>query len=589
MQTDLKKRLPSFRLRLITLTVSAIAVALLVSMTVFFLLTNNVLGSYIRNDLSFVMDETSGNLANKMTWVEDMLLSIRKSEVLLSAFSGKTLPNEEMTTASALKEVTDLYSDKNIVSTGMPFVETVYLFGSNGMVGRSDYFEHLTAQQLQIDTTYRMLYAEFMRSGLDMMIETTENSINIFYTVYNQWADPLGTAIFVLNRTGVRHYLDKIDEYENPFWILTDKHGIPVLQSSGVAPARTELGNLIAVDRGSGYEYTINSTRYLTRTRFLSMGLRCVAGMPTNRLSSLLYKTVLPYLLTAVLLTLALGIGLFFSVIRLTKPLFQLTSNLQKVARQDFQVRLPDYDTEEFYTVSTAFNTMTTTIEYLIHDVYEKQLLAKDSEIRVLQSQLNPHFMFNVLHTIALKAKLNGDNEVSCMASNFAGLTRARLSHNRDDKIPISQELQYVRFYLDLQTARFEDKLNNHITVHDCALLNCLVPRLTMEMIVENAVAHGSEPKDGPGTVSIDISPCEDGICIAIADDGIGFARGDGLISLPLAPQSDGGCRHNHIALNSVYTLLHHFYDPPYGICIESKQNEGTRVKIIIPREEVHK
>lgn len=97
------------------------------------------------------------------------------------------------------------------------------------------------------------------------------------------------------------------------------------------------------------------------------------------------------------------------------------------------------------------------------------------------QSQINPHFLYNVLHTISLKAKLDGNEDIHHMASSFAKLTQARLSHNADDKITLEQELQYVKFYLDLQKYRFEEKLQYYIMVQNNDLLHYTIPRLTVE------------------------------------------------------------------------------------------------------------
>ncbi len=144
--------------------------------------------------------------------------------------------------------------------------------------------------------------------------------------------------------------------------------------------------------------------------------------------------------------------------------------------------------------MSQAFNAMTDTIDHLINDVYEKKLIAMDSELRFLQSQVNPHFMYNVLCSIALMAQMDGNTDIQKMASNFAGLTQARLSSGGDIKIPLAQELQYAKFYIELQQMRFGNKISYQVSVSDEALLSCLVPKLTLEMLVENAVGHGIEP-----------------------------------------------------------------------------------------------
>lgn len=236
--------------------------------------------------------------------------------------------------------------------------------------------------------------------------------------------------------------------------------------------------------------------------------------------------------------------------------------------------------------MSQAFNAMTDTIDHLINDVYEKKLVAMDSELRFLQSQVNPHFMYNVLCSIALMAQMDGNTDIQKMASNFAGLTQARLSSGGDIKIPLAQELQYAKFYIELQQMRFGNKISYQVSVSDETLLSCLVPKLTLEMLVENAVGHGIEPKEGPGTVRVSVGCSENGALeLVVTDDGVGFAGQNGEIRLPLDLPAVGS-RHNRVALNTVYQMLKHLYGPEYGIRITSFENSGTKVTILLPKED---
>lgn len=583
-----KRELPSLRGRLIVLYVSALLIAILLSAGIFIMLIVNVLGSSTRSDLNFTLQETSGNMATKMTLVADMLQSIRKNDTLADALANGSLAlegEEQAEIATALTKAVDLYSDKNSGGLSLPFVEMVYLFDQNGALCRSTYHEYLAARQAEIDSGYRAQYEAFRASGTDVQTVTTAGAVNILYTLYDNWMDPTGTVIFVLNESAIQELLQKIAEYPGAYWGVFDKTGAPVLQSEAGRLTQEEEAYLSAVRSADTFQYSIKGVPFLVYTQFHSMGLRTVLGIPANQLAILLYRAVFPYLGLSILLSIGISAVLFLIILRLTRPLPEVAHKLQQVAEQHFDVKLPAYPSAEFNTISTTFNTMTDTINHLINDVYEKKLLAMDSEIRLLQSQINPHFMYNVLCSIAMKAKLDGNEDVYKMASSFAGLTQARLNRSGQDKIPLEQELQYVRFYLDLQHFRFEDKLHYHIDVQDPALLQYTIPRLTMEIIVENAVVHGIEPKAGPGTVYVDISETQDGILILVEDDGVGFRQQDGYVSLPLPPKEDDEGTHNYVALNNAYKLLHHYYGSGYGISIQSRKDTGTIVKIKIPKE----
>lgn len=585
-----KNKLPSLRIRLVSLCVFFIVIALILSTSVFLFLINNVLGTYMKRDLEFALRETGNNLFNKTVLMEDTLLRIRQDTALMSALSGDGLLEEKYEnklTSKALESAADLFSDKNTENLSGPFIDMVYLFDLNGILNMCTYEGQLSVTKQQMDLEYTRIYKEFLKRGNDTAIVPGTNHVNVIYTLYDAWLEAKGTVIFAMRYEAFSELLNKTNDYKNSFWLVFDEDGTAILNSSDITLSAQDALKLSSYAQANTFNVSLSVGDYLVSSRTLNMGLRCAIGVPANTLSLILYQAVLPYLFVAAGLLLLIGFLLFFLIMHLTKPLTEVANNLQKVAEKNFSVKLPTYNYEEFHTIGVTFNLMTETINYLVNDVYEKQLIAKDSEIKVLQSQINPHFMYNVLHSIALKAKLDGNEEVYKMARNFAGLTRARLSHNGDDKISIEMELQYVRFYLELQKIRFEDKLNYCINVETPELLNCLIPRLVVEMIVENAVTHGIEPKGEPGCVFVDVSQVDDSLVIIIEDDGVGFEGQDGFVQLPLIIKSNEG-HGNQVALNNSYKLIHHFYGEDYGISIQSRRDVGTVVKIQIPKEKAN-
>ena len=133
---------------------------------------------------------------------------------------------------------------------------------------------------------------------------------------------------------------------------------------------------------------------------------------------------------------------------------------------------------------------------------------------------------------------------------------------------------------------RFGEKISYQVSVSEDALLSCLVPKLTIEMLVENAVGHGIEPKESSGIVQVSISSADpETLKIVIKDDGVGFEGKNGEITLPLDLPA-AGSRHNRVALNTVYKMLRHLYGTEYGIRISSFENKGTTVTILLPKED---
>ena len=278
----------------------------------------------------------------------------------------------------------------------------------------------------------------------------------------------------------------------------------------------------------------------------------------------------------------------------ISRRLNRLVTQADEIAQGNF-IKKAESSTaqDEFGVLEKSMDRMSAQLEDLIEREYKAQVQQAQLEretnqarFLALQSQVNPHFMYNVLCSIALMAQMDGNTDIQKMASNFAGLTQARLSSGGDIKIPLAQELQYAKFYIELQQMRFGNKISYQVSVSDEALLSCLVPKLTLEMLVENAVGHGIEPKEGPGTVRVSVGCTENGALeLVVTDDGVGFAGQNGQIQLPLDLPAVGS-RHNRVALNTVYQMLKHLYGPEYGIRITSFENSGTKVTILLPKED---
>ena len=377
---------PSLRGRLIWLCVSSVLVTLLVSLLVLVLLISNVMEPFVNREVEFAMQAVSRSLSTKVQLLEDTLLRTCKSHQMATDASEAR--------SETFKSLVDIYSDKNIVVPGLPFVEMAYFIDLTGAFDVVCYHENLSNEQTRLNKD-----------------------------VYDRWADPFGTVIFVLNQAAVESIMSKLSDYQDSFWYLFDKDGSIVLSESTLHLHPEEQFALSETGRNASYTRKIGNSRYLLFSEASGMGLRCAVGVPSVQILRLLYQVAAPYVLSCVLLLLAIAVIVFFAVMHRLRPLQEMTLQLQQVAQQNFSVKLPQYDCQEFSTMSQAFNAMTDAIDHLINDIYEKKLVAMDSELRFLQSQVNPHFMYNVLCSMALMAQLDGNPEIQRMASNFAGLT----------------------------------------------------------------------------------------------------------------------------------------------------------------------
>ncbi|MBS6645198.1 MAG: sensor histidine kinase [Clostridiaceae bacterium] len=268
---------------------------------------------------------------------------------------------------------------------------------------------------------------------------------------------------------------------------------------------------------------------------------------------------------------------IFFSN-SLIRPLHNMANSMDIAAKGDFTVSLPIESDDEIGQLSRHFNSMIQKINSLIDNVYKKELLYKDAEFKMLQAQINPHFIYNVLDTISWTVQLNGMPEISKMASALSRLMR--ISINKNQNITLKEELSCVQDYLLIQKIRYQDKISAVIDV-DERLNDLVIPKLILEPIVENAVVHGLEGKVGTGLILVKGELTSGTVIFTIKDNGIGITQ-ERLEEI-WSSHSKSNSTHTGLGFLNVHSRIQYIYGSDYGLEIKSQRNSGTTVTIRIP------
>jgi len=210
---------------------------------------------------------------------------------------------------------------------------------------------------------------------------------------------------------------------------------------------------------------------------------------------------------------------------------------------------------------------------------YSLELTKKQMEYSALRSQINPHFLYNTLEAVRSQAILAGVPDIAAMTERLSCFFRYCIS-SKGDFVTIREELNNVRDYFYIQQYRFEDrfslKIINEEDNHD--ILDCFIPKMTLQPLVENSIFHGLEPRNTKGTVIIRMRSTKQKIYIYISDDGVG-----------ISPEKINQCfntdnEHNgHIGMNNVNARIHLYFGSPYGLHVQSIPDIGTDVEVMIP------
>lgn len=291
------------------------------------------------------------------------------------------------------------------------------------------------------------------------------------------------------------------------------------------------------------------------------------------------------------LITFILLLATYWFSLGITKPIDQLTKAANELSKGKFDQQIKIDTKDEIAFLAKTFDRMRININNLILEIKKKaqlekelqqsKILLQESQFRSLQSQINPHFLFNTLNTISKKAYLEGSEETSDMLAKVASLLRYNLKRI-DRSVTIGEEAEVLKQYMDIQKARFTDRLH-FITEIDTNCLVVKIPALTLQPIIENAVIHAVEPKEEGGVINFRVIDMDNRVLVEIEDDGFGMSEevkkrilsGE---SVPTSGHSTG------IGLSNVVKRLRLFYGYEDVMQIESNNGQGTKVSLILKK-----
>lgn len=281
---------------------------------------------------------------------------------------------------------------------------------------------------------------------------------------------------------------------------------------------------------------------------------------------------------TAVLiLAAALLVGWIISHM-LSRPLQQLETAMEQFEQDaDGFTFQPVAGTREVQELSDSFGHMVGRIQRLMTTVREEEIDLRKTELKALQAQINPHFLYNTLDSIAWMCERGKNADAVKMVHALAKLFRISISKGHE-LIPIEKELQHAEAYLLIQKFRYKNQFTYHFTV-DESCLHDLCNKSTLQPIIENAITHGLDLLVEPGHIEIEVAADGDDVLFKVSDDGIGMPPEQVAELLQNEPSDRTG-----IGIKNVNDRLRIYFGPQYGLSIESVPDEGTTVTIRMPR-----
>ena len=405
----------------------------------------------------------------------------------------------------------------------------------------------------------RIVLASILRRVYD------NNGTNLGYLVVEIFAEALTSVLHSKDILSDILLIDNRDFIASSL-LFTDKSGtfdkFPVLSSLKNVERNTVQktgSSIIAIENVPGTELSLSTV-----------------------VSSVPYQESLDRILYIFFVTMAVGtvLAMFLSFLfsrSISRPIKDLALRMADVEMGILETQKGSSSIFEVSQLEHSFNIMVQQIVSLLAISKEEQEKLNEAERKALESQMNPHFLFNTLNTIKALAKLHGEQDIYTITVKLGKLLRSTID-NHESECTLEQSMSLIDSYLTIQKLRFGDKL--HVETYldpSCAMVK--TPKLIIQPLVENAIIHGLEPKAGTWELSVKVVQLTKRIFISIEDNGVGIEEG----SLPEDLQKLANS--THVGVYNVYRRLFLKYGRKMNFSIASTIGEGTKVKISFPTD----
>lgn len=572
----LRKEMTSLMLRTSACTLlSAVLAILYVFFSFFFQKT--------QEDIEYVLKSTTQQYQSHMQFIADGAISIRHNILLDDFFENNGFDRKVV--EEQLSYSMELFADRNRVNQQLPFVTSLYLFNNNDQCINEHYYATTLAFEMEEENKYRSMQRWFKADGNRYASVTDKENLNVLFRIYDDEMEEKGIGIAQISLEAIDAVFENVNNYKAGSWMLLSGNDF-LLFPEEKAERMYKLSKTEAVWSG---RRNIGGEKVIGYADVCGFDIRLITTVDQSNIFSILRPTLIIFLIglgIVLALTFIVAYGVSY---RFTKPVTKMISSIQAFGKQELNARIEDSSIQEFHDIGTVFNEMADRIEYLITEVYEKQLIATQSKVKYLQSQINPHFQFNILAMLSLKAKMAGNEELYQSLNAFSKLMQGKIFREKEIKIKVKEELDIVKFYLLLQKERYQEKLSYDIYVEDDRIYEDMIPRLLIEPLVENAVSHGLEPQKEKGSIVVrlyeEFTEKENRssmLHICVEDNGVGMGEKEIGVNTQDEPYK---VEHTHTGFENAKRMLQILYGDNYEFKIWSEKGKGTKIEIIIPVE----
>lgn len=592
-----------FQQRILAVGLFCALFAVLFTMVGTFVLTSNASNHLSEDMISKLVKQVSMNIDNRIGQIQSILYNVTIDTEVIDILRKQCEDKKELSQEDRIVLQNKLAHTQITCQD----IHGIYIFDSEGTAYFSPSSPSLSRMY---DITTEEWYSELeqtrqyrlMRTHLPQRYITDQTPVvTLVQGLNNLWSSGMMAVILVDIETDIfENVLEPIALSNDYSVLILDENNGLVYSSEELDITGTQTGQLYAQlcsdsdfsgSSDGALKVRLSSgelfVRYTTSTK---TGWKTVCAADVNRISGLFPSVYIFSLLFGII---AICITVIYLVC-VTKHQFsaldRLKEGMDAVRAGDYSVHVEISSQDEINVLCEAYNEMIDQLNTLINSVsrlereqQEDKLALAKAELLALQTQINPHFIYNTLETISMMAEINNDEETRRMATALGKLIR--ISVKGSHIVTVQEELEHVRNYFLIQEIRFDDRFHLEIDIQE-DIMSYLVPKLILQPLIENCIYHGLETRPGSGNIKIQGYRKENMILFQVSDNGHGMRQEkvDQLNEqLHRSDSKDvyGGSNLGLINVNQRIRLR--FPEEEYGLQVESEENRGTRITVKLP------
>lgn len=543
---------------------------------------------YIKNEISSSRMERGMQLLLKEQQYMDLYITLVQNTIALLSASSETW-RDDLTAAQAGVE--------GVYRTHSEMLTDVYLIRKDlSILGGNPVTKVLNDPLPTREELYRSAYSNLYGSiSVSNPYQSFFSGWTVTFTKALTLAgEPMAIAVD-LNLTALQERMDQISRGSNLQLAILDEQGRLILEPSVGGPFKMKDHRLLFDGRDS-LELILNKDDvfqaqmdgnpvtvmkgFISRTKWIVFAISDNTPLKDSlqRLESFFFGV--------------LAVGLLLSIVTaafvarmIRTPVYYLIRKMGQVRQGDLHVTIPKIRNDEFGELTDTFNTMLGRIRTLLEHVNISERRKKELEIQVLQSQINPHFLYNTLGSISNVVDAGRYDEVDDLIAALIAILEYGIT-DFSDRVSLSQELRNVKDYLHIQNVRYDSVFELQEDI-DPETLAYPVLRMALQPIVENSIFHGYCGGRVAGVIRIAAKRTEGQLVIEVADDGIGMPpEKAAALLLPLQSDAAPAGRRKRIGLYNIHQRIQLNDGEAFGLCVWSEEGKGTRVTLRFPDPE---